>query len=92
MNFVAKPNDKSNSQTCLDFAEMKFYDAVEDNDFLYFSEIKPDFSCVKDDNVCINKSDYEELLRRSNYLKDIYDTYKLLNHIIAIGGKRFAEL
>jgi len=92
VNFFVKDKYESNNQTCLDFAEMKFYDAVEDNDFLYFSEIKPDFSCIKDDNVCINKSDYEELLLRSNYLKDIYDTYKLKNHIIAIGGKRFAEL
>ncbi len=32
LNFVSKASDKyDQSQTCLDFAEMKFYDAVEDN-------------------------------------------------------------
>jgi len=93
LNYVSKASDKyEQSQTCLDFSEMKFYDAVEDNEFEFFSDINPNFDTILEDKVCIDKSEYLGLLERSEKLKDIYETYKLINHIIAIGGKRFAEL
>lgn len=93
LNYVSKASDRyEQSQTCLDFAEMKFYDDVSDNEYEFFSDINPNFDTIHEGKVCIDKSDYLGLLERSVKLKDIYDTYKLINHIIAIGGKRFSEL
>lgn len=94
LNYAPKPSDKYDEiQTCLDYAEMKFYDAVSENEFEFSSDINPNLDLIhQEEMVCINKSDYLGLIERAKKLNDIYETYKLINHIIAIGGKRFAEL
>ena len=91
LNFYNKTNDDE-KQTCLDFAEMKFYEDVSDSELNYFTDIDPNFATILNDKICIDRSDYSELLKKSKLLKDIYDTYKIINHIIAIGGKRYSEI
>lgn len=94
LNYAPKPSDKYDEiQTCLDYAEMKFYDAISENEFEFSSDINPNLDLIhQEKTVCINKSDYLGLIERAKKLNDIYETYKLINHIIAIGGKRFSEL
>lgn len=92
LNFYIQEEDFYELQTCLDFVNKYIEDAIIDDVEVYFYDVKTDYSTIHNNKVCVDKEDYEQLIKQSAHLFSLRKTVILRNHIIAIGGKRYQEL
>lgn len=79
-------------KTCLDHIEIIIQDSVLDDLEGDFYNVKSNYSEIYYDKVCVDKEDYEQLIKQSAHLFHLRKTTILRNHIVAVGGKRYSEL
>lgn len=92
INFYKKQDEDEEFETCLDFAEKHLSDSLSDNMQIYYYKNWNNYSTIDNDKVSIDKKDFQQLIDQSAHLFGIKNTYTLINHIIATGGKRYSEL
>lgn len=81
-------------QTCLDFAQIKLDDLLT-TDYNYDvpdKKIEGHHADIEDGEITISKMEYLYLHEQSEYLFDLINTDKLLDHIKNSGGKTYEEL
>lgn len=81
------------AETCLDFIQKYIEDTlVDDLADGYYYKVAKDYSKISNDNICVGKEDYVQLILQSELLYNLRDLTILKNHIIATGGKTYQEL